>query len=40
MQSCMSDGSQTWPVNRENEMAHQRTEIRMITRVDGCVVTK
>ena len=30
MQSCMLHGSETWPVRKENEVALQRAEMRMV----------
>ena len=30
MQSCMIHGSETWPVKKENKMALQQAEMRMI----------
>ena len=33
MRSSMLDGSETWPVRKENEVALQRAEIRMVRRM-------
>ena len=30
LQCCVSHGSETWPVKKENEIALQRAEMRMI----------
>jgi len=30
VQSCMLHGSETWPVRKENEVALQRAEMRMV----------
>ena len=30
MRSCMLHGSETWPVRKENEVALQRAEMRMV----------
>ena len=30
MQSSMLHGSETWPVRKENEVVHQRAEMRMV----------
>jgi len=35
VQSSMLQGSETWPGRKENKVALQRTEMRM---VDGCAV--
>ena len=38
VQSSMLHGSETWPVRKENEMALQRAEMRMVIFLsDGCV---
>jgi len=33
VRSSMLDGSETWPVRKENEVALQRAEIRMVRRM-------
>ena len=30
VQNCTLHGSETWPVRKENEVAHQRTKMRMV----------
>ena len=39
MHSCMSRGSETWPVKKENELTLQRTEMRMIMWMCGVKMT-
>ena len=39
VQSCMLYGSETWPVKKENELALQQAEIRMIRWMCGVKAT-
>ena len=38
MRSSMLHGSETWPVRKENEMALQRAEMRMVRCMSGIKV--
>ena len=40
MQSSMLHGSETWPIKKENDEAHQRTEMRMVRWMCGVKLQK